>query len=56
MQKKPKKLPPHSFLPMGRLKRIVYMYCSDCGLIRLKNEATTRAINRGCEGEKEDPA
>lgn len=28
----------------------MYMYCGRCGLIRLNNRATQKAINKGCGG------
>jgi hypothetical protein len=34
-------------------KRIVgYFFCAKCGLVYLKNEATRKAINAPCEGDK----
>jgi hypothetical protein len=28
----------------------MFLYCGRCGLVRLGNKATAKAINKGCEG------
>lgn len=42
---------PHSF--NENIKVGGYMYCQNCGLVALKNQATRKAISKPCE-VKED--
>lgn len=46
---------PHSFDGHLTKHRHMYNYCSRCGLIALRNEATRKAINRPCPGRDEEP-
>lgn len=39
----------HSFNRTMHAKGL-FMYCNRCGLIRLNNRATQKAINKGCVG------
>lgn len=39
----------HSFNRTMHAKGL-FMYCNRCGLIRLNNRATQKAINKGCGG------
>lgn len=40
---------PHNFNRTMHAKGL-FMYCNRCGLIRLNNRATQKAINKGCGG------
>ena len=31
----------------------MFLYCGRCGLVRLGNKATAKAINKGCEGARD---
>ena len=31
----------------------MFLYCGRCGLVRLGNKATAKAINKGCDGARE---
>lgn len=49
-QQKPK--PQHNMTK--RVGRTAYVCCWHCGLIRLNNEATQKAINKGCVDDQEE--
>ena len=40
---------PHSFNRTSHAKGM-FVYCGRCGLIKLNNRATQKAINKGCGG------
>lgn len=41
---------PHDF----SAKIISWWYCTRCGLVTLKNEATKKAMNKTCPGKEDD--
>jgi hypothetical protein len=43
---------PHSF--KGVIKRMPWPYCTRCGLIALRNDATNRAMREQCETWEDD--
>jgi hypothetical protein len=45
MKQETYKIEPHSFVSW---KKISWMYCSKCGLVRLKNPFTAWADSKGC--------
>ena len=49
--KKPKTKPQHNFT--RKVCRGAFWSCWHCGLIRLNNEATQQAINKGCVDDQE---
>lgn len=44
MKNKPMKIVPHNF----NRKMLHWLYCSQCGLVRLKNDVTEAAVKKGC--------
>ena len=37
-------------------RRLSWAVCRYCGLVRLKNEATEKAVRNGCDGLEDPPA
>ena len=42
----------HSFSKVLNAKGY-FIYCSKCGLVRLSNRETEKAINKSCEGKRD---
>ena len=39
---------PHSWTTLGKKSRIPWPICRHCGLLRLRNKRTERAVRLGC--------